>query len=161
MTIVPKERQWLVAAAVLAAGLPLLVAGGFALTVAVAMAIETMRSGTTGMGTSHAAWWSAGFVGICVSHWFLVRWCVRVGGWGALILGLGGCVLVVATAFALASLQQLIRPDDSMAGLGWGLLAYALSFFVLLAVAMGAVARRIYFTRVAATSGVERTDNAS
>lgn len=156
----PKEGQWLVAAAVLAAGLPLLVVGGFALTVAVSMAIETMRSGTMGMGTSHAAWWSAGFLGICVSHWFLVRWCVRVGGWRALFLGLGGCGLVVAIAFAMASLEQSIRPDDSMAGLGWGLLAFVLTFFVLLAVVMGAVAHHIDFKRVAATGGLERTDNA-
>jgi hypothetical protein len=47
-----------------------------------------------------------------------------------------------------------------MAGLGWGLLAYGLSFFVLLAVAMGAVARRIDFKWFAANSGLERTVNA-
>lgn len=158
MTVVPKERQWLVAAAVLAVGLPLLVVGGFVLTVAAFMAIE-MMGGTTSVGTSPGAWWSAGFVVICVSHWFLVRWCVRVGGWGALFLGLGGCVLVVAAAFAMAFLDESRRPNESMAGLGWGLLAYVLSFFVLLAVAMGAVARRIDFKRVAATSGLERTDN--
>lgn len=155
MTIVQRQRQWLVAAAVLALGLPVLVVCGFAPAIAASMVIETMR-----MGTSTGAWWAAGFVAICISHWFLVRWCVRVGGWGALFLGLGGCVLVVAAAFAMASFQQSIQPNDSMAGLGWGLLAYVLSSFVLLAAVMGAAARRIDFKRVAATSRLERTDNA-
>jgi hypothetical protein len=69
-------------------------------------------------------------------------------------------VLVVAAAFAMALLDESIRPNASMAGLGWGLFAYVLAFFVLLAAAMGAVARRIEFKRVTATNGLERTDNA-
>lgn len=160
MIVVPKERQWLVAAAVLAVSLPLLVLGGFTLTVAGVMAIDAMRSGTTHMCTSLGAWWLAGFAAICVSHWFLVRWCVRVGGWRALILGLGGCVLVVIAAFATSWLVASLQPNDSMAGLGSGLFAFVLLFFVLLAVAMGAVAHRVDFKRTGATSGLERTDNA-
>lgn len=160
MIVVPKKRQWLVAAAVLAVGLPLLVLGGFTLTAAGVMAIDAMRSGNTHMGAPLGAWWLAGFAAIGVSHWFLVRWCVRVGGWRALILGLGGCVLVVIAAFAVSWLDASLQPNDSMAGLGSGIFAFVLLFFVLLAVVMGAVAYRVGFKRAGATSGLERTDNA-
>lgn len=124
------------------------------------MAIEWMRSGIAGMGASSVVWWSGGFLAISISHWFLVRWCVRVGGWRALSLGLGGCLLVAAAAFAMGSLQASMQPNDSMSGLGWGLLAYALFFFVLLAGAMGAVAHYLGFKRVPATRRLERPENA-
>lgn len=53
-----------------------------------------------------------------------------------------------------------MQPNDSMSGLGWGLLAYVLFFFVLLAGAMGAVAHCLGFKRVRATGRLERPDNA-
>lgn len=69
-------------------------------------------------------------------------------------------MLVATAAFATSSLEASLQPNDSMAGLGSGLFAFVLSFFVLLAVAMGAVARRVDFRRAGATRGLERTDNA-
>ncbi len=47
-----------------------------------------------------------------------------------------------------------------MAGLGWGHLAFILTFFILLAVVMGAVARRIELKHRAVSGGPERTNNA-
>ena len=58
--------------------------------------------------------------------------------------------------------QTLSRglPAGVRASLAPLIFAFVLSFFVLLAVAMGAVARRVDFRRAGATRGLERTDNA-
>ena len=140
MAVGSKRGRWLVAAAVLAVALPLLVVAGFGLTLAACLAVETMRSGTVRMGTSLAPWWAAGFVATCVALWFLVRWCVRFGGWRALLLGLGTVMLVAAAAVGLGSLQQRLDPTHSMAGLGLDTLGVGLGVFALGALMMGAVA---------------------
>ena len=152
--VVAKARRWLVAAALLAVGLPLLAVAGFGLTSAVCMMIQPMRR-----GASLAPCWAGGFIAICVALWFLVRWCVRAGGWRALALGGGAVVLVAAAAWEVASLEQSMHPSDSMAGLGMGLLAFGLGLLVLVALMMGAIVSRIDSARQAAPTGEEPTDD--
>jgi hypothetical protein len=152
--VVSKARRWLVAAALLAVGLPLLAGAGFGLTLAVCMMIQPMRR-----GASLAPCWAGGFIAICVALWFLVRWCVRAGGWRALSLGGGAVVLVAAAALAVGSLEQSMQPSDSMAGLGMDLLAFGLGLLVLVALMMGAIVSLIGCARQAAPTGEEPTDD--
>jgi len=152
--VVAKARRWLVAAALLAVGLPLLAGAGFGLTLAVCMMIQTMRR-----GVSLAPCWAGGFIAICVALWLLVRWCVRAGGWRALSLGGGAVVLVAAAAWEVGSLEQSMQSSDSMAGLAMGLLAFGLGLLVLVALMMGAIVSLIGCARQAAPTGEEPTDD--
>lgn len=138
MATVSGERRWIAAAAALAVGVPLIAGAGLALTM-VATAL---------LGRFLPVWgfwslWAAGCVATAVAVWFLVRRCVRVGGWRTLGLGVGAGMIIPIASYALGAVTQAVRPGvNGMAGIAWEFLAYPFGLALLLALIMGAIAIR-------------------
>lgn len=132
--------HWLLAGALLSLGLPALVIAGFGGATAASFALEYLVHGRLGGGGWLPLFWLAGGLLAAACLWFLVRWTVRSGGVRALSLGLVGAAMYVVAVLMMGQLDAAAQPDDSMAGMGWGMLGMAISAYLLLALAMGLAA---------------------
>lgn len=138
MATVSGERRWIVAAAVLAAGVPLIAGVGLALTM-----VATALLGRFLPGWGFWLLWLGGCGATAVAVWFLVRRCVRIGGWRTLGLGVGTGMIIPIASYTLGAVTQAVRPGaNGMAGIAWEFLAYPFGVSLLLALVMGAIAIR-------------------
>lgn len=132
--------HWLLAGALLSLGLPALVIAGFGGATAASFSLEYLLHQRRGGGTWLPLFWIAGGLLAMACLWFLVRWTVRAGGVRALSLGLVGAAMYVVAVLMMGELDAAAQPNDSMAGMGWGLLGLSISAYLLLGLAMGLAA---------------------
>jgi hypothetical protein len=152
MRSVADKNRWIVAAAALAVGVPVVTVVGAILT-----SITGAILGLVTFGSPPA--WAlptmlvAGCLETCVLLWLLVERCVRVGSWRTLVLGLGGVGVFAVASYALGALTQAFAPSpNGMAGLAWIILGYLLGILVIVGFVMGAVAIRVNTARLAVSA---------
>jgi hypothetical protein len=104
--------------------------------------------------------WVVTFAVMGVASLLLVRWAVRLGGWRTLGFGLGVAALFAVCFSALGSWQAWMRPDNPMAGVGAGILAWLIGACAVVVFAMGAVVIAVdrwrSSRRTDATANIER-----
>jgi hypothetical protein len=148
MKVATNSRQWVVAAAALAVGVPVVTVIGAILTSITGAIVGLLTFGSPPTWTLQALL-VAGCLETCVLLWFLVGRCVRVGGWRTLGVGLGGVGVFAVASYALGTLSQAVAPPSTngMAGTAWIVLGYLLGVLIVLAFIMGALVIRIDVAR--------------
>jgi hypothetical protein len=123
----------------LALGLPVVVAAGLGATLLVGLAVQTWLLPPD--APLSPLLWVGGFVLTCIPLWLLVGRCIRLGGMPGVALGLGILVVVAIGLSALGCLEQLLEPQNGMAGIGEVILMIILGLFAAVALGMALLAR--------------------
>jgi hypothetical protein len=131
-------RRWLTAGLVMGGGSLLIAGVGPSVTLAVSLLVGRFLPERL-----FSLLWLSGAAVSCVLLWFLVRRCVRAGGWRSLLVGVGVMAVVGLACSGLGVLTQSVRPGvNGMAGAGWVVVGYELGLVALLVLAMGFIAMR-------------------
>ena len=131
-------RPWLVGAIALAIGLPVIIVAGIVATIFSEWASEGLFLAP---GATLGPWtWAVTFVAISVAIWFLVRRCVCVGGWRTLGAGVGAVLVFAIGSAGMGEIEQRMQPNNGMAGVGGGIMAWFLAIFAVVVLVMGAIA---------------------
>ena len=132
------DHPRLTAALVLAVGLPVLAIAGCLLTAVAGAALAAWLQ--PGDAPASLWLWSGGLLLTGLPLWLLVVRCVRLGGLTGAALGVAYVLAMSGGLWLLGWLEQALRPQADMAGIGFGLLSALLAAAALVALVMSLAA---------------------